>query len=157
MSSPPSNKPRTFTARQANATLPLVGAIVSDLVQLARDVAERRQRLADLTGGRPRHPTDPYQEELAQIAQQFDSDSRQLQQYMDEVRQIGAEPKSALEGLVDFPSIMDGRPVYLCWKLGEPEVLYWHEVDAGYAGRQPLAAEVGAAEGIDRDRADALP
>jgi hypothetical protein len=41
-------------------------------------------------------------------------------------------------GLVDFPSLRDGREVYLCWIEGEDEIGYWHELDAGYGGRQPL-------------------
>jgi len=40
---------------------------------------------------------------------------------------------------VDFPSDMNGRPILLCWRLGEPEVQFWHDPDAGYAGRQPLS------------------
>ena len=41
-------------------------------------------------------------------------------------------------GLVDFPSVIDGREVYLCWLLDEPAVGHWHGVDAGFAGRRPL-------------------
>jgi hypothetical protein len=41
-------------------------------------------------------------------------------------------------GLIDFPSIRDGDEVYLCWIEGEPDIAFWHELDAGYAGRQPL-------------------
>lgn len=41
-------------------------------------------------------------------------------------------------GLVDFPSIRDGKEVYLCWKVPEPEIRYWHDLDAGFAGRQPI-------------------
>jgi len=138
----PANK--RFTVCQANATLPLVRAITGDLVRLAQDVLDRRQRLAALSDGRARDGHDPYQEELNQIAEQLDEDSRQLQQYMDELRQIGVEPRSALEGIVDFPSTLDGRSVYLCWKLGDPEVGYYHEVDAGFEGRQPLGEQLGA-------------
>lgn len=144
MSQPASERFRTFTVREANATLPLVKAIVSDLVQLGRNVAERRQRLAVLASGRPRGARDMYQEELSQIEEELHKDSRQLQEYVEELRDIGVEPKSATEGLVDFPSVLDGRLVYLCWKLGEPEVLHWHELDAGFAGRQPLTADIGA-------------
>jgi hypothetical protein len=39
---------------------------------------------------------------------------------------------------VDFPAERDGRPVYLCWRLGEPSVQFWHEIDAGFVGRRPL-------------------
>jgi hypothetical protein len=41
-------------------------------------------------------------------------------------------------GLVDFPALRDGREVYLCWVEGEPDIAFWHELDAGYAGRQAL-------------------
>ena len=53
---------------------------------------------------------------------------------------LGVEPKGAVDGLVDFPSMMDGRIVFLCWKLGEAEVTHWHELDAGFSGRQSLVA-----------------
>ena len=46
--------------------------------------------------------------------------------------------ESVQQGLVDFPSIREGREVYLCWLEGEQEIGYWHDVDAGFAGRQPL-------------------
>ena len=64
---------------------------------------------------------------------------------MDELRHLGVEPKNGPEGLVDFPAMIDGRPVYLCWKVGELEVLHWHDLDAGFRGRQPLTA--GTASG----------
>ena len=44
-------------------------------------------------------------------------------------------------GLVDFPTLWEGREVYLCWKLGEPEVEHWHEIEAGFAGRRSLKAD----------------
>jgi hypothetical protein len=147
MTRKPTPLTKRFTICQANATLPLVRAITGDLVRLAQDVLDRRQRLAALSDGRGRDGKDPYQEELNQIAEQLDEDSRQLQQYMDELRQIGVEPRSALEGIVDFPSMLDGRSVYLCWKLGDPDVRYYHEMDAGFEGRQPLGEQLGAGGG----------
>jgi len=68
-----------------------------------------------------------------------------LREYVDELRQLGIEPKSTVDGVVDFPAKLDGRDVYLCWKLGEPEVLHWHEVNGGFQGRHPLTAEAGTA------------
>ena len=129
---------KTFTVDEANATLPLVRAIASDLASLSRDVIERRQRLAHLLTGRDLDPSDPYGEELAQIKQQVDQDTERLKGFVNELRDLGVEPKSGPEGLVDFPSMMDGRLVYLCWKLGEQEVEFWHEIDAGFRGRQSL-------------------
>ncbi len=141
---PESESRKTFTVQQANAMLPLVRAIVGDLAHLAQEVAERRQRLAHLTSGRPRDTSDYYQQELAHVEAELDKDTEQLQGFVEELEQLGVEPKSAVEGLVDFPSILDGRIVYLCWKLGEPEVQYWHDLESGFRGRQPLLADVGA-------------
>ncbi len=141
---------KVFTPEQANAMLPLVRAITGDAVQLAKEMIERRRRLDQLTSGRDMASGDPYDDELAQIEQDLESDARQLQEYVDELRQLGVEPKNFPEGLIDFPAEMDGRIVYLCWKYGEPEILYWHDLETGFAGRQPLTAAV-VAEGIDED------
>lgn len=129
---------KLFTIEEANAMLPLVRAITRDLARLSREVIDRRQRLDSLTYGRDMASGDPYDDELAQIEEELEKDARQLQTYVDELRQLGVEPKSGPEGLVDFPAIVDGRLVFLCWRLGEPEVLHWHDLEAGFAGRQPL-------------------
>jgi hypothetical protein len=129
---------RLFTVAEANATLPLVRAIVSDLVTLSREVVERRQRLSLLLGGRERAATDVYQDELSHIERDVEKDGRRLQEYVEELHALGVVPTSGAEGLVDFPAVLNGRKVFLCWKLGEPRVAYWHETDAGYRGRQPL-------------------
>jgi hypothetical protein len=150
-----SDKPaRLFTIEQANAMLPLVRAITSDLAALASDVVQRRHRLAlvasgrsDSSGGlRGLKPGDPYADELAHMQAEIEKDQEKLREYVQELQELGVEPKGAVEGLVDFPCTMDGRIVYLCWKLGEPEVLYWHDLDAGFAGRQPLTAGSVAGE-----------
>ncbi len=132
---------KIYTLEEANAALPLVRAIVEDLVELSRQVVDRRERVLLLRGDRDPEPNDPYSEELAQIEQELEKDGQQLQEYVQELRQLGIELKNGVEGIVDFPAEMDGRRIYLCWKLGEPEVLYWHELDAGFRGRQPLTAD----------------
>jgi hypothetical protein len=131
---------RLFTIEQANAMLPLVRAITGDLANLAKDVVERRHRLALLTSGRDLKPGDPYSDELAQMEAELEQDALRLQEYVDELRALGVEPKGAVEGLVDFPCKVDDRLVLLCWKLGEPEVLFWHDLESGFSGRQPLTA-----------------
>jgi hypothetical protein len=147
MMSEPYRPRKVFTVEQANAALPLVRSITTDLVRLSRELIERRERLALLSAGRTSSAKDPYTEELAQIEDELDKDSEQLRTYVEELRELGVEPKSGPEGLVDFPAMMDGRLVFLCWKLGEPEVLHWHDLDAGFSGRQSLVA----ASGIDAD------
>lgn len=142
---------RLFTVEQANASLPLVRAITADLARLSREVIERRERLALLSSGRHSGAKDMYSEELAQIEEELDKDAQQLQAYVLELRELGVEPKSGAEGLVDFPAMMDDRLVFLCWKLGEPEVLHWHELDAGFNGRQSLVAGSAAEHGASGD------
>jgi hypothetical protein len=135
---------KLFTVEQANAALPLVRAITTDLANLSRELIDRRERLALLSAGRPSNAKDLYSEELSQIEEELEKDGDKLQDYVDELRALGVEPKSGPEGLIDFPSLLDDRLVYLCWKLGEPEVLHWHELDAGFSGRQSLVAHSGA-------------
>ena len=130
---------RVFTVEQANAMLPLVRAITTDLADLAREVIERRERLSRLSVNRQRE-RDPYAEEVAQIQEELEKDRDRLQGYVEELRDLGVEPKNGPDGLIDFPAMIDGRLVYLCWKLGEAEVLHWHELEAGFAGRQSLTA-----------------
>ena len=131
---------RLFTVEEANAALSLVRAIALDMSELARELIERRDRLELLTAGRGgKVKSDLYGQELLQIQEELEKDTERLNEYGAELAELGVEPKNALEGLVDFPSMMDGRPIYLCWKLGEAEVMHWHEVEAGFAGRQSLS------------------
>lgn len=139
---------KTFTIEEANAALPLVRAIVADLFHLSQEVTERRQRVSFLLSNRERNESDPYWQELAAVEASLEQDSLRLREYVDELRQLGIEPKSAVDGVVDFPAKLDGRDVYLCWKLGESEVLHWHEIDGGFQGRRPLTADAGTAGDI---------
>lgn len=136
---------KTFTIEEANAALPLVRAIVTDLVNLSQEVTERRQRVSFLLNNRERNENDPYWQELAAVEASLETDSARLREYVDELRQLGIEPKSAVDGVVDFPAKLDGRDVYLSWKLGEAEVLHWHELDGGFQKRRPLTADAGTA------------
>lgn len=133
----PSGK-KYFTPAEANATLPLVRAIVRDVTELARDLKERQERLERVQVPQRGGPADAYREELQQVVADFERDQERLGEYVQELRNLGVELKDPLIGLVDFPCRRDGREVYLCWRLGEPEVAYWHELDAGFAGRQKL-------------------
>ena len=138
-----------FTVEQANAALPLVRAITRDMASLSREIIERRERLAALSSGRSRQANDPYHQELSQIEEELAKDAERLREYIEELQSLGVEPKNGPEGLVDFPTIIDGRPAYLCWKLSEPEILFWHDLEAGFAGRQPLTADAAVSDSSD--------
>ena len=142
---------RAFTVVEANSMLPLVRAITQDLVELSRDVIDRHERIEHLKAGREILPGDPYHDELAQIEDELAKERKRLHEYVEELRQLGVEPKSGVEGIIDFPAVLDGELVYLCWKLGEAEVMFWHGMDAGFADRQPLTVAAAAGEADSAD------
>ena len=65
-------------------------------------------------------------------------DRQAVRDLMAELQELGCYFKGLQEGLVDWYSYYAGRPVFLCWKLGEKEIGWWHQVDAGFQGRQPI-------------------
>ena len=135
MTATPRLTKKYFTADQANAMLPLVGAIVRDIVELDRAMTERLERLGDLDDV---PPTDAHREELEQAQAELEQDLERMQEYERELAGLGVELKDRATGLIDFLARRDGRDVYLCWKLGEPAVAYWHELEAGFRGRKKL-------------------
>jgi hypothetical protein len=130
----------SFSIEQATAMLPLVSVIAADISHLSRDLLDRRRRLDYLLAGRSPNDRDVYHEELVQVKSDLESDNSRLAEYLDELKTLGVKPANGPEGMVDFPSILEGRKIALCWKLGEPEVAYWHETDAGCSHRRPLMA-----------------
>ena len=129
-----------FTPAQANAMLPLVRRIAADIAGLVGELKERQALLLRLRR-RSRGEDAAHREELLQAEADFERGGQQMRDYLAELRQLGVELKDPVTGLLDFPWWRDGREVYLCWRLGETEVGHWHEVDAGFAGRQKLLVE----------------
>lgn len=147
-------KKQYFTLIEANQRLPLVRAIVEDIVKLYTDVHDRRERLArirQLPGSFGRDEESMHGEELQQIEEELDKDISRLQDFVNELHELGAELKDPVSGLIDFRTLMDDREVYLCWKLGEDEIGYWHELDAGVQGRQSLLETSISGEGSGDD------
>jgi hypothetical protein len=133
--------PKFYTPEMANRSLPLVRRIVEDIVvQFARWQARVRE-FEMVSASNSVAAPDP---RAAQLEREVATLAAELQHFQGELAALGVEFKDYVQGLVDFPAQRDGRTVYLCWCLGEPAVEFWHEVDAGYAGRQPLGPRVAA-------------
>jgi len=126
---------KIFTLEEANRTLPLVSRIVADLVR-EHQIWEDKVREFELAtvGSTPERP-DAIAELLQIEAQRL---ARDIEGYIAELNDLGVICKGMDTGLMDFRGQLDGRDVYYCWKLGEPGVMYWHEIDAGFVGRQRL-------------------
>lgn len=141
---PPKAK-KYYTVAEANATLPLVRAIIRDITVLANDLLSRHERITR-AGAAQGAITAAHREELDHAQKEFDREQERLHDYEEELQKLGVLLKDYHTGLIDFPSWMDDHEVYLCWRLGEPEVAHWHEVDAGFAGRRRIEKPVLSAE-----------
>lgn len=119
---------RHFTLEQANRALPLVSRIVRDIVNTHELATQLQGKMEEASG-----------KDFTGIRQQLDSAVDKLQDYVTELETIGVELKDYETGLIDFPGRHQGRDVYLCWKLGEEKIGYWHELHTGFAGRQPTS------------------
>lgn len=124
---------RNFSVDDANRMLPLVRRIVSDAVRDYWRWQEKVQEFEEVAANRladePNDDADRLEREAHAIAREIDG-------YIMEIRELGVEMKGIDSGLVDFPSEINGKPVLLCWQLGEESVQYWHDREAGFAGRQ---------------------
>ena len=125
-----------FTVEQANRTLPLVRRIVADIVRAHERWRETVSAFelvsARVRAGNPDPEADRLQQDAGRLAEDIAACVRELEE-------LGVEFKGYDLGLVDFPARAGDRDVYLCWRLGEPAVQYWHETSAGYAARRPIA------------------
>jgi hypothetical protein len=125
-----------FTVDQANRTLPLVRKIVEDIVREHQRWQEGIVELDLLSSGALPQMADP---RVVALERKIQAIAREIDDFQAELEGLGIQLKDRRIGLIDFPSELDGRPVLLCWQLGEPSVQFWHDLDSGFAGRQPLS------------------
>jgi hypothetical protein len=133
---------RQFTVEQANRMLPLVRRIVEDVVSQYRRWQDRVRELEILNVGRSATNPVPRAEELEREIQLL---AAEIDGFERELTALGVRLSDHAAGLVDFPTTVGGRDAFLCWRVGEPSVQYWHDREAGYAGRRPLPPQPGAA------------
>lgn len=121
---------RSYSAAEATRTLPYVRPIVSEVV-------ERYARIQEL--GRQHNALKKEEGEKRDRARaEIQAEAAALNDCLEELRRLGVEVKDFEMGLIDFPTVLAGRPILLCWRLGEERVEHWHEVDAGFAGREKI-------------------
>jgi hypothetical protein len=130
---------RRFTLAEARNLLPQVGRLIADAVTLKAEYQEAQRTLQQKTaqislmGGMVVNRTASVDAKA-----QRDRSAEGLKDAIDRIREVGCEVKDVDLGLIDFPTLFHGREVYLCWRLGEPDIEYWHSVEEGFAGRKPI-------------------
>lgn len=138
MSNPPQQ--RLFTLEEATALLPILEPLLEDLRMKAavlQQMQQNIQRTAQQKSSGNGHRLEE-EAELRRLRGEADEMGQAVQSALDDIQSFGCEVKDMLIGLLDFRAARASRVVYLCWRLGEAKIAYWHELDTGFAGRQPL-------------------
>lgn len=123
--------PKFFTLEQANEALKIIRPLMEEVQQIRQKIVQNQpeawpaiEKSAGNGGNRA----------LGIMVQDFEK----LDALIHCILGTGAQIKDVNLGLLDFSALKDGREVYLCWRYGEGDIAFWHEVDAGFAGRQPI-------------------
>lgn len=127
--------------------LPLISAIASDLIPLWQTVTGTRKRLKHLIENRGVELGNPYSDELGEMEARLASQSIRVESFVDELRELGVEFKGSGEnGHICFPTMLEGKLVYLSWCPGELEVTHWIDFDGEFESRQALMQSALAAD-----------
>jgi hypothetical protein len=129
---------RHFTPEQANAALRAVRPLAERMVELSVALDEARERRETLVAKVGSNGGSITREELQQSRRAVRRIRGELVACIDEIQQHGAMVKDPAAGLLDFPALRADEEVYLCWRVGEEEIGFWHGLDDGFAGRRPL-------------------
>ena len=116
-----------FTPEEARKTLPLVRQIVKDILNTTREMRLIAEEISGTVENEPR---------IQKMAENVNS-------FLGELEEIGCFYKDAnfTVGLVDFPSIINDKEVFLCWRSDEDDILFYHDINTGFAGRRPIPPE----------------
>ena len=120
-----------FTVEEANALLPEIEFLMEQLLERRAKVIESRDLIAGILEDVKSNVGGPA---ASAMVQEFLA----IERLAKKIRSHGCIIKDLNNGLVDFPSIREGREVYLCWRFGEPRIDFYHELHAGFKGRQQL-------------------
>ena len=123
--------PPYFTLQEANEALKIIRPLMDEVQVIRQKILENQpeawpaiEKSAGNGGNRA----------LSNLVQDFE----RLDVLVHQIQDTGAQIKDINTGLLDFSALKNGREVYLCWQHGEDDIQYWHEIEAGFAGRQPI-------------------
>ena len=122
---------RIFTLAEAQSLLPRLRSLLTEIGKQWNHVQELNP---DVQKARDNAPFDGYSRSGVEYVESVS----QLMFWIHQIKEMGVLLKDADRGLCDFPYMREGRVVYLCWQLGEDQIEYWHDIETGFAGREPL-------------------
>ncbi len=126
-----------FTIDESHQVLPLVRSIVCDIVDDFRHLraAGRERRALEMA----LDATEDSSDRIEELREEVTMYSDRIEGYLHELAELGLEVRDLELGLVDFPTLIDGEPAYLSWRLGEDRVCWWHPADKGFSDRTPIS------------------
>ncbi|TMB83694.1 MAG: DUF2203 family protein [Chloroflexi bacterium] len=126
-----------FTREEAEALLPQISVVLREIQVKYESVLQTQEELDAL---RMQAAGDGYhlQDRIMNLQRELSQQAQTLRKLLDELTGFGCVLKDPERGLIDFLSLRSGREIYLCWYLGEERINFWHDLEAGFAGRQPL-------------------
>ena len=134
--------PRYFTFEQASRILPEVEHLIRDALflkaeyQQAEKSIEEHSRKIAMMGGTRVNPAA-----VLAMREKRGRSAQRLQESMAKIQEMGCLVKDLDIGLLDFPTLLNGQEVYLCWRLGETKIEFWHGIQEGFQGRRPIDKE----------------
>lgn len=123
--------PRYFVLKEANEMLSVVRPLIREMMEISERIRRYQPEIwsvVEKSAGNGGNPA------LSKILPDFD----RLDFLLHQVQDMGIEVKDLTMGLVDFPALREDRVIYLCWKYGEERIQFWHELEAGFAGRRRI-------------------
>ncbi|OLB29157.1 MAG: hypothetical protein AUF64_01430 [Chloroflexi bacterium 13_1_20CM_54_36] len=126
-----------FTREEAEALLPQISVVLREIQVKYESVLQTQEELDALrmqAAGNGYH----LQDRIVNLQRELSQQAQTLRKLLDELTGFGCVLKDPERGLIDFLSLRSGREIYLCWYLGEERINFWHDLEAGFAGRQPL-------------------
>lgn len=123
--------PKFFTLLEANEALKIIRPLMEEVMLIRQRILANQPEIWSAVEKSAGNGGNPILSKMVLEFEKFDA-------LIHKIQDAGAQIKDINIGLLDFSAQKDGREVYLCWQHGEGDIAYWHEVDAGYAGRQPI-------------------
>lgn len=142
---------RYFTLQQAERLLPEVESALREAIFCKDELQQAEQQLRAfnervmMLGG-----VDLDRRAYQDVRSRRDASAQHLKELLERIHELGCLVKDLDTGLIDFPTLLRSNEVYLCWKLGEAGIGYWHKVEDGFRGRQPIDQDF-----IDNHRGEA--
>jgi len=145
---------KVYTLEDANRLLPTVETAVRLMQTAVRQAHLARDRVAVLEVLGASDPQSPENEEWNDCRAELEEWKEAFQAEVERLAEHGVIVRDVKDGLVDFPAQRDGQLVFLCWRLGEASIRFWHEPGAGFAGRRPIEEGERFEGGADPDGPD---